>query len=177
MEGAMKYFIGLVVGIVWLLNCQASVFAAEDKIGIVDLQKFQQNSTAYKKLSESYIKKLEPQKQELEKKKSEVIDFEDGIKKQSMMLSLDAKEDKRKEYEKLARRYKYLESEYYQAIKEAELEVKRSVLQDVARLMENIGKKDKYLLILEKGSSGILYNSEAIDITDQVSKEYDKMKK
>ncbi|SPD75098.1 Outer membrane protein [uncultured Desulfobacterium sp.] len=173
----MKYFIGLVVGIIWLFSCQAGVMAAEDKIGIVDLQKFQQDSTGYKKLSESYVKKLEPQKQELEKKKSELIEFEDGIKKQSMMLSLDAKEDKRKEYEKMARRYKYLENEYYQAIKEAELEVKRSVLQDVAKLMDNIGKKDKYLLILEKGSSGILYNSDNIDITDDVIKEYDRMKK
>ena len=173
----MKYFIGLIVGIICLLSWQPGAIAADDKIGVVDLQKIQQNSASYKKLSESYIKKLEPQKQELEKKKSELIDFEEGIKKQSMMLSLDAKEDKRKEYEKLGRRYKYLENEYYQAIKEAELEVRRSVLKDVAKVMESIGKKDKYLLILERGSSGILYNSDTIDITDQVIKEYDRLKK
>ncbi|HIJ20908.1 MAG TPA: OmpH family outer membrane protein, partial [Deltaproteobacteria bacterium] len=39
-----------------------------------------------------------------------------------------------------------------------------------------IAESEKYTIILEAGAVGLVYYNDAIDITDQVTKAYDKMK-
>jgi len=169
---------GLIVGFVFLFGFQINAFSGDAiKIGVVDLQKIQQNSSAFKKLSESYMKMLEAKKQEFDKEQSSLQALEEEMRKQNMMLSLDAKETKMKEYGKKTRHLKYLENELRQEAKEAEMELKRSVLTDIARVVGDIGKKEGYSIILEKGSSGFLYSDDAIDISDRVVKAYDQVKR
>ena len=79
-----------------------------------------------------------------------------------------------KEHGKKSRRLKYLENELLQEAKEAEMELKRDVLINVAKVVAEIGKKEGYSLILEKGSSGFLFSDPSIEITDRVIKAYDK---
>ena len=63
----MKHFMGLIVGIVFLFSFQLDAFGGDAiKIGVVDLQKLQQDSSAFKKLSENYMKELESKRQEFE---------------------------------------------------------------------------------------------------------------
>jgi len=173
----MKHLISLIVGVAFLLSFQLNGYSQESlKIAVVDLQKLQRESTGFKKLSEIYAKKLEPKKNELDREKVSLRELEEEMKKQNMMLSLDAKESKMKEHGKKSRRLKYLENELLQELKEAEMEVKRSLLIDISKIVGEIGKKENYTIILEKGSSGFLYSSDSIDITDQVTKAYDQMK-
>jgi len=172
----MKNFMGLIVGIVFLLGFQLNAFSGDViKIGVVDLQKLQRDSSAFQKLSESYMKALDSKKQEFEKEKASMLALEEEMRKQNMMLSLDAKESKMKEYGKKGRHLKYLENELRQEAKEAEMELKRSVLIGIAKVVGDIGKKESYTLILEKGSSGFLYSNDSIDITDRVIKAYDQL--
>lgn len=173
----MKHFMSLVVGIVLLLSVQPNAFCGEVKIGVIDLQKLQRDSKAFKTLSEGYMKELEAKKKDFEKEKAALRTLEEEMRKQNMMLSLDAKESKMKEHGKKSRRLKYLENELLQEAKEAEMELKRNVLINVAKVVAEIGKKEGYSLILEKGSGGFLYSDEAIDITDQVIKAYDRAKR
>lgn len=170
----MKQLIGLIVGIVFLFGFQLNAFSADYKIGVVDLQKLQQESSEFKKISETYAKKLEPKKKEFEREKEGLRQLEEEMRKQNMMLSLDAKEGKMKEYGKITRRLKYLENELMQEAKEAELEVRRSVMKKVAKIVGEIGEKENYTMILEKGSSGLVYSSDSIDITDKLIKAYDR---
>lgn len=174
----MKHYIGLFVGIVFLFCFPLHVCGAESfKVGVVDIQKLQQDSTAFQKIKDDYIKKLEPKAKELEREQSELIKIEEELRKQSLMLSLDAKEDKRKELAKRTRHYKYLENEFHQERKEMEVETVRIVGQEIQKIVEEIGKRDGYTMILEKRAVGFLYNDEKIDITDEVIKAYDKLKK
>jgi len=173
----MKHLINLMVGVVFLLSFQINAYSADSlKIAVVDLQKLQRESTAFKKISDSYAKKLEPKKNELDREKASLRELEEEMQKQNMMLSLNAKESKMKEHGKKSRHLKYLENELLQEFKQAEMEVKRSLLIDSTKVVGEIGKREKYTIILEKGSSGFLYSSDSIDITDQVIKAYDQMK-
>ncbi len=170
----MKYGISLIVGFVFLFGFQFNAFSADYKIGVVNLQKLQRDSSEFKKISETYAKKLEPKKKEFEQEKEGLRQLEADMRKQNMMLSLDAKEGKMKEYGKRTRRLKYLENELVQEAKEAESEVRRSVMKRVAKIVGEIGKKENFTLILEKGSSGLVYSSDSIDITDKLIKAYDQ---
>ncbi len=173
----MRRYIGLLMGVIFLFGVQFHAYGADGcKVAVVDIQKFQQESVAFQKLKDDYIKNLEPKARELEQERSELIKVEEALRKQSLMLSLDAKEDKRKELGQRSRRYKYLENEFLQEKKEMEVETVRSVGSEIQKIVEEIGKKNNYTMILEKRAVGFLYNDEKIDITDEVIKAYDKAK-
>ncbi len=146
------------------------------KIGLIDMQKFQQESTAFQKIRLRLEKKFAKLKNKLDTQKKEITKLEDELKKQSLMLSLDAKEDKQRDLEKKKRYYKYLYNELSQEMRDAEQDAKRAVAKDVEKIVGQIGEKEGYTIILEKGTIGLIYYKDSIDITDQVVAAYDKMK-
>jgi outer membrane protein len=92
------------------------------------------------------------------------------------MLSLDAKENKQKEYSKKSRELNYLNEDLTEEASKAEQNARIRVLQVLDAIIGNMVKQDNYDLIIEKSSSGVLFSSDAIDITDQVIKELNKTK-
>lgn len=146
------------------------------KIGLLDMQQFQQKSAAFQKIRIKLEKTFAALKKRLDAQKQEIDKLEEDLKKQSLMLSLDAKEDKRRELEKKKRYYKYLYNELSQEMRDAEQDAKRMVARDIEKIVAEIGDKDGYTLILEKGTVGLMYYKDTIDITDKVVKAYDKMK-
>lgn len=173
----MRHLTGIIAGTVFLFCTQLHAFGADaGKIGVMDMAKFQQKSVAFQKFKNDYVNKMEPKRQELEKDRADLVKLEEELRKQSMMLSLDAKEDRRKELAKRSRHYKFLENEFLQAIKEAEADAIRAIGSDIQEIVEKIGEKNGYIMILEKRAVGFLYNDEKIDITDEVVQAYDQMK-
>ena len=114
-------------------------------------------------------KKLDDQKRSL-------ITLEEEFKKQSMMLSLDAKDDKRRELEKKRRYYKYLYEDFTQEMKNIEAEATKKIGTELEAIVRKIGEKEGYMLILEKRTVGLIYYGNAIDITDIVTEAYDRKK-
>jgi len=111
----------------------------------------------------------------LDEEKNALLELEQDFKKQSMMLSLDAQEDKKRELEKKTRYYKYLYEDFTQDMKDAEMEATKSVGKELEKVVQKIAEKDAYTLILERRTVGLIFYDDAIDITDQVTKAYDKM--
>ncbi len=151
--------------------------ATSFKIGVVDIQKLQKASAYFQKTSSILKKKFDIMQQKLDTEKKALLRLEEDFRKQSMMLSLDAQEDKKRELEKKKRYYKYLYEDSTQEMKAAEVEATKRIGKELKAVVEKIGKKEGYTVILEKRTLGLLYYSEAIDITDQVTKAYDKTKK
>lgn len=174
----MKKLFILMAGIVLLLGFQNQAFCAgNNKFAVVDIEKFQGQSKAFQTIKEGLQQKFASLQKKLDEKKSELIEIENELKKQSMMLSLDAKEDKAKELEKKRRHFKYLAEDFTQEMKQAQLEARQSLGKELEKVVEKIGKKEGYTMIMEKRTIGLIYFDKTLDITDQVIKEYDNMKK
>jgi outer membrane protein len=168
---------GLLVGFLAIFMFQSEGFcAAPVKIGVVDMQRFQENSKTFQKIKEKLREKYESLQKKLDTEKAELLKLEEEFRKQSMMLSLDAKEDKQKELEKKRRYYKYLAEEYTQQMKDAEGEARRQVTKELEKVVEKLGRKGGYLMVLERRTIGLVYYDDAIDITDQVTRAYDELK-
>jgi outer membrane protein len=101
--------------------------------------------------------------------------LEQDFNKQSMMLSLDAKQDKRRELERKKRHYKYIYEDYAQEMKEAEKEATQKVGKNLEKILKKIALEQGFTLILETRTIGLLFYADATDITDQVTQAYDKM--
>jgi outer membrane protein len=152
----------------------APVAAQTVKIGVVDLQKFQKNSKAFQKASVSVKKKFDDMQQKLSDERNALAKLDDEFKKQSMMLSIDAQEDKKRELEKKQRQYKFMYDEYTQEMKETEVDTIKKIMKELEKITDKMAEKEGYTIILERRTLGLLYFNSAIDLTDRVTEAYDK---
>lgn len=171
----MKKIFRVFLGSLFLLTVHFQAVGAENvKIAVVNMKEFQQKSKAFKKIGASLKEKLDTLQKKLDTEKEELLKLEEELKKQSIMLSLDAKEDKQMEVEKKRRYYKYLADEFRFELKAAEEEANKKFTLEVGKIVEEIGKKRGYTMIFQKNSPGLVYINDAIDITDEIIKLYDK---
>ncbi|MCX5878195.1 MAG: OmpH family outer membrane protein [Deltaproteobacteria bacterium] len=172
----MKGLIGVLLGLLTMVFLQPAPLAAQNvKVGVVDLQKFQKNSKAFQKASVGVKKKFDDMQQKLNDERNAVGKLDEELKKQSMMLSLDAQEDKKRELEKKQRQFKFMYDEFSQEMKDTEMEAIKKVMKELEKIVEKIGEKEGYTIILERRTLGLLYFNNTIDLTDRVTDAYDKL--
>jgi outer membrane protein len=165
------------LGIVVLLGLfcfQAGpALAADIKIGVVDIAEFQDKSVSFQQIRTKLKTKFEALQKKLEDEKNALLKLEEDFRKQNMMLSLDAKDDKKRELDKKRRYYKYLYEDLSEQMKDSERDATRRVLKELEGVVQEIAKKDGYTLILERSTPGMIHVDNSINITDQVIKAYD----
>ncbi len=172
----MKKFFRVLLGVTFLLSISyTGAMAGDAKIGVLDMKRLQQHSANFQRIKEELKKKYNAFQKKLDAERQQIDKLEKELQKQSMMLSLDAKENKEMELGKLTRHYKYMVGEVTQEMKDAEFEATRKVGREIEKVVEKIGKKEGYTVILEQGTVGLVYYDNAVDITAQVIKAYDKM--
>lgn len=172
MKNWMCFFFGMLT--VMFIFTAAPASAQAVKIGVVDLQKFQKNSKSFQKASLSVKKKFEDMQQKLNDERNVLAKLEEEFKKQSMMLSLDAQEDKKRELDKKQRHFKFMYDEFSQEMKETEMDAVKKIMKELEKIVEKIAEKEGYTIILERRTLGLLYFNQAIDMTDRVTDAYDK---
>jgi len=67
--------------------------------------------------------------------------------------------------------------EVTQEMKDAEFEATRRVGKEIEKIVEKMSQKEKFTIILEDGTVGLIYYDDTIDITNQVTEAYDKLGK
>jgi outer membrane protein len=178
-EDMIRLIVYLMVGACFVLLSALDSVAAPPvnaKIGVVDIQKFQKKSKHFQAVGARVKKKFDAMQQKLDEERNGLIKLEDDLKKQSMMLSLDAQEDKKRELEKKRRYYKYIYEDLSQEMKDVEAEATSDIGKELEKIVKKIADKEGYTLILEKRTLGLIYYSEAIDLTDRVVEAYDASK-
>ena len=148
------------------------LWASNFKIAIIDMLKALNQCEAGKEAKAKLQKKFEKMKKDLEARQKELEKLKQELEKQSLMLSLDAKRDKEKEYKRKLRDFQDLYQDYKQEMARAEYEAIQPILRDLQRVAEKIRKKEGYLIVFEKNNAGIVCYEHGIDITDKVVKLY-----
>jgi outer membrane protein len=140
------------------------------------MKRLQQNSAKFQKIREELKEKFNTLQKKLDTERDQINKIEGELQKQTMMLSLDAKEYKEMELGKRTRHYKYMYEEVTQEMKIAEFEATRRVGKEIEKIVEKIAQAEGYTVILEEGTVGMIYYNNAIDLTDRVTKAYDASK-
>jgi len=160
-----------------ILFLSSAVFGQElTRVGLIDLQRCLQESKEGKKATELLKRKKAELQRELDKKQQELLQLRSEFEKQSMMLSMDAQESKRKEVERKARDLEYYLQDLNEEMARAQDREKKRIFDELGTVIEEIGSDGRYAIILEKRAGGVLYENKAVDITDQVIKAYDTVK-
>ncbi|NDV28500.1 OmpH family outer membrane protein [Desulfovibrio sp. JC010] len=147
---------------------QAPAFAASQKIAIASMAKLIKESEAGQDAQKKMEKKFETAKKQLEGKQKELEKLKQSLQKQSLVLSLEAKQDKEIEFKRKVRDYQDLAQATQRKMQLEEKKAGTPVLQLIQKVVNEYGKKNGYTAIYDKKTSGLLYVDETVDITNQL---------
>ncbi len=156
-----------------------SLAADVAKIGIIDFQKVLETSAAGKAIQAELKKKNEKMGADLQKKGAEIEKIQRRLERESMVMSKEMREDKEREQRIKVNDFKTLQKKYRSELQKVQVKLMQQLQTDVTTITMEIGKKEGYLLIMDK--RGVIYTPRSVDLSDklirQLNKKFAKTKK
>lgn len=163
----------LVAAIIMSLIFAAPVFSADvAKIGVVDFQRFLTASNVGKDAQERFKKQGTEMEKNLKAKEAEIKELRDRLERESMVMSKEMREQKEREYRIKINDFKALEKKFMTELKSLENSLLSEVRADLLAMIEDVGKKGGYLIIIDRAVAH--YYPASIDITDQLIQQYNE---
>jgi len=170
-----KVYFCLLIGLVFFGPLAISSFAAESRIGFVNIQKAVLGTKEWKKNFEIFKKTFEKEKKKVKARENRIKKMLSDLNKQSMVLDPELKKKKEDKYrkEKIAFE-RYLQDQNTEFSK-SEKEITQKILLKMIKVIQKLGKEKKYTMILEEKS--LVYHDRGNDLTTLVTKAYDRSNK
>ena len=149
------------------------LFAADvAKIGILDFQRILETSSAGKSSQAEINKQGKVMEAELKKKQSELQELKNKLEREALVMSKEMREEKQREFRITLNDFKTLEKFYKQDMARLNQTLVKRMQADVFKLVEEYGKKEGFLMIVEKLEGGVVYSPKTIDVTDKLIQIY-----
>ncbi len=145
------------------------------KIGVVDTQKVLQESKAAKEARASLLADIKAKRALFQKKQEEALRLQKELSRQGKDASPDDLREKREELAQEVKSLKRLKVDLEEELRRKNMELTNKILQDIREVIKDFRKTKKYTVILDK--KAVITSDDAIDITEQIIKLYDKKKK
>jgi len=153
------------------LFATAPAYAADLKIGVVDLQKAIASSKAgleSKAKLETEIKAFE---KEAEAKFKELEQLRDALGRQSEMLTDEARAAKEKDFQQKSREAQRFENDRKEELRQLDSKLYNQLVQTFAAMAQDVATKEGFDFVFERGS--MIYATPAADLTDKLVTEAD----
>ena len=161
------------IAIAAVLFCANFAYSEDGvKIGLVDLQKVVAMSSYGKAALAEVKQKGESLTADFKKKEKEVQDLKEKIEREALVMSAEKREEQERDFRIKIGDLQTLEKKFKKELSELNLKLIGRIQTEVLGLVEEIGKKEGYLLILEQREAGVMYAPTAMDISDQVTRLY-----
>lgn len=167
----MKFWLGTLVILGALVR---PAFAAEFKVAFIDIQRALNESEQGQKAKGRFKEQLDRLQQDLERQKDQVDSLKDQLAKKGLVMKDEERRNLEQEYQRKLRAFERAYEDSQGELQQKDAELTRELIQDMQGVIQEVGRKEGYSLILEQSGSGLLYGDSSLDITDQIIKAYDK---
>lgn len=154
-----------VAGIIAALALAASPAWAEVKIGVVNMVKLVAEAPQAKAAQKKIETEFEPRRQELVGLQKRIQSLEEQLRRDSAVMSDDESQKLERELVAKKRDLKRRNEEFQEDLNLRNNEVLTKLQNEVYDAMTSLAKEQKYDLIL---GQGVLYSSDAVDVTDKI---------
>lgn len=155
----------------------STVWAADFKMGYVDLQKALQTTEAGKTAKTNLQKEFEKKKSEFEKQQKDLQKEAEQFEKKSAILNDSARAAKQAELQKKVMEFQRAASESQMKLQERERELTKPILEELRAIIESLAKERKLQLVIEKNEGAVLYAESGSDLTEEVITRFNSKKK
>ena len=160
--------ITLFLAVLWLAApCLGADVA---KIGVVNIQKVLLTSSAGKLAKAQINKKAREMESSLTVKKGEIEKLKESLEREALVMNKEARDERGRDIRIKINDIKSLKNKYENDLKKIEGKVVKRIQKDVEVIIQELGKKGGYLLIIS--NPVVLYSPSSIDITDQLIQAY-----
>ena len=152
--------------LIWIGSAIAADVA---KIGVIDVQRIMSTSEQGKAAKAQIKEQSDKMTVALKEKGAEIEELKKQLERESMVMSREKREEKEREFRIKLNDLKSLEKRYRGELQAMEKRLAGDMRKAVFALVEDIGKKEGYLMIIN--NFNVMYSPGSIDITDRIIKE------
>jgi outer membrane protein len=149
------------------LLCVPAVGAQERvKIGFIDIQRAISDSNAGKRAKERFQAQVKKAEAELLKEKTELERLKADLDKKGPLMKEEERRNSEADLQRRFVNYQRTMTDQQQELRQKEGALTGDILKELEKIVNEIGKSDKFTLILERNQ--ILYSDQGIDVTNKV---------
>ncbi len=153
----------------------SSMAADVAKIGVVDLQRILETSDSGKAAQDEITRKGNKMKEDLRGREDQIKELKNRLDREALVMSSDMRQEKEREYRIKINDFKTIQKQYLTDFKGMEKRLVSRLQKEIVRIVNDLGKKEGYLMIIEKTAA--LYYPNTIDVTDKVIQVYNAVGK
>jgi outer membrane protein len=165
-------------GILLLASLPAAQAAEAFKMGVVDPQAVLEKSKAGKKALDGLKEYVSTRQKLLSGDEEDLRNTEKTIKEQLSKLNDTEKKEKETQFRTKVQEFQKRAQEFNQELQGKQKELVDDYMKRISSATKSVAEKGGFALVVDKGSEQtvkiVIYNKDAIDITDQVIKEFDR---
>jgi outer membrane protein len=169
----------LAAGLALVSTAEVSVALAaeasrtEPRIGYVDMARAL-NEVEDGKVAKARLKTdFEAKQKKLDKMQTDLKAKKEDFEKRQSVMKADARQSRQEELQREFMEVQKVYMQLQQELMESENHITQDIGKKLRAIIEKIGDRDDYLVILNTGET-VLYNKRHMDMTDDVIREYNK---
>jgi len=170
-------FIGILVLVIIGGLLAGRVYAADTKIGWVDMQRAVNECNAGKEAKNALRKEMERLQRLMAEKQNELQEMKESLEKQGLMLTPEVKAVREKDLQTKVRDFQRWGEDVQNELKQKQSDMERNISGGLVKVVQEIGAKEGYTVILQRNENIVPFTSKSTDLTDLVIKAYDMQKK
>ena len=163
----MKYW--LVVGVL-VLSGTVALAQERIKIGFIDIQRIIAESQAGKKAKDRFQAQVKKAEADVQKERTDLERIKNDLDKKGPLLKDEERRNLEADFQRRSVSLQRTMGDYQQDLQRKNNEMMAEILKELEVVVNELGKTEKFTLILEK--TQILYSDQATDITSKVIEAY-----
>ena len=148
--------------------------AAAEKTGFVDIREVMLTSSAGKKETEDFKKSFDQRKAVIRKEETELKKLKDELEKQRPLLKEEVIKEKEIAFQKKVRDFQILVKDSEEELQAKEQELFKKLIPEILKMVQAIGEKEKYSMIIDVSAIPLAYYAKENDLTKRVIEEFNK---
>lgn len=139
---------------------------ASGKMAYVEVQRVLETSEPGKTALGQLTKRFEDMRSELDQERAELEKMREEMQRQSLVLSQEAQEDLERELRTKVQEFQEMFQSYQVRMQQEEQVLSEPIIDLLFEVINEYGEENEYTIIFDAQGSGIIYASDALNITD-----------
>ena len=145
-------------------------------IAVIDLQKALNLTDMGKDAKNKITEKAKEFEGKIEEQQNELKALQEDLEKQAVLLSDDARAAKEREYQQKLKDFQRYAKDRQEELQQLDGQFTNQIVEKLLDLAQELAKQEGVDVLLERGSGGVVYAADSVDLTDKLIAAADAVK-